>query len=38
MKNYNTPEIEVVALFNEDVITASVGRGEEIETDRVTDW
>ena len=37
MKKYNTPEIEVIALENEDVITLSQGRGQEIESD-VLDW
>ena len=37
MKKYNTPEIEVIALANEDVITYSNGRGEEIESD-IVDW
>lgn len=38
MKKYNTPEIEVIERANEDVITLSNGRGEEIESDKLTDW
>ena len=37
MKKYNTPEIEVIELANEDVITLSLGRGEDIESD-ILDW
>ncbi len=37
MKKYNTPEIEVIALANEDVITYSQGRRDEIESD-IVDW
>lgn len=37
MKKYNTPEIEVIELANEDVITLSTGRGDDIEGD-IVDW
>lgn len=38
MKKYNTPEIEVIELANEDVITLSAGsRGDDIESD-IVDW
>ena len=38
MKTYNTPEIEVIELVNEDVITTSPGRGDEIGSDEIVDW
>ena len=37
MKTYNTPEIEVIALSDEDVIRTSSGRGGDIEGPSV-DW